>query len=120
PRPGKPLRSGSRQGDRRLVKAAARWRIGSRVVIAEPAAQPAVACAGLRLRLDDTVREISRQDSKPPAKRGAAAWRQNWFSRDSRPPQTESRSVNVRYLPRISDGFHVGHGMFGVPRHASA
>ena len=44
PRPRKPLRSRSRQGDCRLVEAAARWRPGPRFGIAEPDSQPAVGC----------------------------------------------------------------------------
>ena len=120
PRPRKPLRSRSWQGDCRLVEAAARWRPGSRFVIAEPDSRPAVGRPSLRPRLDDTIREISRQDSEPAAVRRAAARGQNWFSGGSRPSQAESRSLHFRNLSRISARFHVGYRMFCVPRQASA
>ena len=110
------------QGDRRLVEAAARWRAGAGLGVAESDSSAADCCGGLRLRPEHAVREISREDSEPAALRRAGRTRRQepGFPRHSRLSEAESGRIDFRQLSRVAAGLHVGHEVPGLPRQAAA
>ena len=119
PRPRQPLRFRSREGDYRLVEAAARWRPGPGFGVAGSDPCSANHGGGARHRSEYSVRKVSREDSGP-----AAEWRirprQDRLPRNLRIPEAESRGVHFGRLPRLADGSHVGDGMSGMPWQAAA
>src|SRR5580692_11198968 len=106
-RVGKQVRFRSRKGDQRLVKAAARWRAGAGVSVAESDSSVADCGSGLRHRLEHSVREVTREDAGLSLEWRARARRENWVSWHLRISETESRGVDFRRLSRLADGSHV-------------